>query len=90
VNEIGEELSNYLKHSYQTHLSLHSISAVTYLLLHSFSLNAADEIGPEGTSKLSEALKSNTTLTAPHQKLLLGRWVFLGKEYVHQSILRKG
>jgi hypothetical protein len=60
-----KELLNYLKHSNQTHLSLHSISAVSELLLH-FTLThcTANSIGPEAAFKLSEVLLSNTALTA--------------------------
>jgi hypothetical protein len=59
-----KELSNYMKHSNQTHPSLRSISAVTYLLFHSFSIHTENKIGDEGVIKLSEALKSNTCLYA--------------------------
>jgi hypothetical protein len=60
-----KELSKWQKRSNQIHLSLSSIYGVTTCLLHPFLLNTTDNsIGAEGAVQLSEALKSNSTLTA--------------------------
>jgi hypothetical protein len=61
-----KEQSSYLKHSNQIHLSLHSGSRVIHLVLHLFSHNTDNNIGTAGVIKLSEALKSNSTLTELH------------------------
>jgi hypothetical protein len=61
---VPKEGSNYLKHSNQTQLSLHSISAVTNYCCIWFSLNSGNRIGDEGAIELSEALKSNSSLTS--------------------------
>jgi hypothetical protein len=58
-----KEQLKYSKHSYQSHLSLHSISLVTYCDFISFLLNTENNIGIEGAMRLAEALKSNSTLT---------------------------
>jgi hypothetical protein len=62
-----KEYSYYQKLSNQMHLLLHSILAVTHLLLHFIlTQNTGNEIGPfapEGIIKLAELLKSNTSLT---------------------------
>jgi hypothetical protein len=63
ISLVIKEPSNYLKHSNQTQLSLHSISGVTELFI-SFSLNTGNELGNEGAIQLSEALKSNSSLTS--------------------------
>src|SRR5690606_3312419 len=54
----------YMKCSNQTHLSLHSISDVTYLLLHFISLKTGSGIGNEAAIKLAEALESHPALTS--------------------------
>jgi hypothetical protein len=59
------ELSNYLKHSNQTHPSLHLVSMVTDSdAFIWFSLNTDNYISDEGAVKLAEALISDTALTA--------------------------
>jgi hypothetical protein len=53
-----------LKHSNTTHLSLHSNSTVTNSFLLRFILTpTGNMIGAEGAVRLSEALKSNSSLT---------------------------
>jgi hypothetical protein len=52
-----------VKHSNQTQLSLHSILAVTDLLVHSFSLNTDNEVDDVEAIMLSEALKSTASIT---------------------------
>jgi hypothetical protein len=61
---VMKELSNYLKHSNPIHLSLFSGSGVSNLGYISFSLNTGNYIRDEGATQLSEALKSNSSLTA--------------------------
>jgi hypothetical protein len=74
-----KELSHYLKHSNQTHLSLNSISTVTNSLLISFSLNTANNIGIKAVIKLSEALKhiSHCTRSAVTACILLLHFVLI-------------
>jgi hypothetical protein len=57
-----KEPSNYLKHSNQTPLSLHSSLVVTNEFYRWFSLNTDNKIADEGAIKLFEALKSNSSL----------------------------
>jgi hypothetical protein len=60
-----KEPSNYLKHSNQTRLSLLSIFTVTELVLRFILTSETDcfkKIGEDGAIKLSEALKSNSSL----------------------------
>jgi hypothetical protein len=61
---VMKEPSNYLKHSNQIHLSLHSILKVTSCFFSSFSLIAENQIDLVGLVKLSEALKTNTCITS--------------------------
>jgi hypothetical protein len=59
---VAKELSNYLKHSNQTLLLLHSISAVSAETSF-YSLNTQGVIfGKEEMTELSEALKVNSSL----------------------------
>jgi succinate dehydrogenase/fumarate reductase cytochrome b subunit len=61
---ILKEPPNYLKHSNQIQFSLHSIFGVQ---IHCFVLcshNLDNHMGNEGAIKLSEALKSNSSLVA--------------------------
>jgi hypothetical protein len=53
-----------LKYSNQIQLSRRSLSAVTYLLIHFKLTQTGTSIDPEGAIKLSEALKSNASLTS--------------------------
>jgi GDP-D-mannose dehydratase len=59
-----KEQSKYLKHSNQIHPSQLSNLAVPSCFLISFSLNTDNNIDSEGITKLSEALKSNTSLSS--------------------------
>jgi hypothetical protein len=59
-----KELLYYPKHLNQTHLSLCLISTVRTCCFISFSLNTENNITPQGAMKLSEALKSNSSLTS--------------------------
>jgi hypothetical protein len=63
---VRKALSNCLKHSNQIHLSNLLILEVPLFVYSfiSFSLNTENDIGNEGVIKLSEALKSNTSLTS--------------------------
>jgi hypothetical protein len=60
---VTKEPSNFLKHSNQIHLSLHSGFLVTTFCFISFSHYTENDIGIEGAIQLADALKSNTTLT---------------------------
>jgi hypothetical protein len=59
---VMKELSNYLKHSNQIHLSLCLNSFVNICCFISFSLTTDNNIDNEGVIKLSEALKAGTSL----------------------------
>jgi hypothetical protein len=58
-----KELSNYLKHSRQTQLSLHWISMVTDLKLH-FIHSTDTFMAAAAIIEVFEALRSNSSLTA--------------------------
>jgi hypothetical protein len=61
---VVKEGSSYVKHSNQMHLLLRSISEVTKLFHFILTQLLGTSIGNEGGIKLSEVLKSNSSLTS--------------------------
>jgi hypothetical protein len=61
---VPKQLSNYLKHSAQIHLSLHSTLQVKHSIFIPFSLTTGNNIQTEGAIDLFEALKSNISLVS--------------------------